>query len=424
MHLRILSVLALAAVAVADASAAGRARLGLAGRVRTSDGQPVAGALVFVSTARPRVGPSVTCPSCYLDCRKRARTDGRGAFALAGLDPSLVFTVGVAADGYAARFARNVDPAAGPLDVVLEAHAPLPGDPRRVVRARVVDGEGEPLVGALVEPIGHQTGRPSGGSFSQHFGPFGVDPVVAGADGRFALGFTVDADAILVQIEARDVATKIVAVATGRREEVLRLGSGRTVGGRLVRDGRPVAGAVVAAVQVERSATGFVGERTAETDRHGRFVLEHLPPAEPLVFYGKIEGLGAQGAVAERTLASAADGAVLDLGEVAVDPGLVLSGRVTTANGQPLPPHARIRVQRRAAWDWLEADLAADGRFALGPLPREIVEVSVDAPGYARAVQDANLRAEADWMRGYGAADLRFVLAPADATRRALSDRD
>ncbi|MFN8096599.1 MAG: carboxypeptidase-like regulatory domain-containing protein [Vicinamibacteria bacterium] len=390
--------------------------------MRTPDGRPIVGALVFVNTARPRVGPSVTCPSCYLDCRKRATTDARGAFTVPRLDPSLIFSVGAAADGYAARFTESVEPTGGPLDVVLEPRPPMPGDPRRVVRARVVDSQGRPIVGALVEPIGHQTGRSPDDAYSQHFGPFGVDPVVTGADGRLVLGMTVDADAVLVQVEARDFARKAIAVSTGGAEEVLRLGPGRTLRGRLVRDGRPIAGAVVAAVQVDRRVDTFVGERTAETDRLGRFLLEHLPPAEALVFYGKLQGLAATGAVAERTIPAAAEGTILDLGDVAVAPGLTVSGRVVTADGRPLPADAKIRVQRRAAWDWVEAELPADGHFTLGPLPREIVEVSVDAPGYSRAAQDANLRPEADWMRRNGASDLRFVLAPAH--RRSSSRRD
>ncbi|RPJ73702.1 MAG: carboxypeptidase regulatory-like domain-containing protein, partial [Acidobacteria bacterium] len=126
----------------------------LSGVIRTIDGEPIEGGLVFIYTARPRQGSSTTCPSCYLDCRRRARTGGNGAFEIAGVDPSLLFRVGVAADGYVASFQEDVDPTAGPISVSLTPEPALPTNPRRVLRGRVVEPHGSPVVGALIEPIG------------------------------------------------------------------------------------------------------------------------------------------------------------------------------------------------------------------------------------------------------------------------------
>ena len=119
-------------------------RPALTGVVKGSDDRPLAGAMVFIYTARPRSGTSTACPSCYLDCRKHAETDADGAFAIASLDPALLFQVGAIAEGHQASFQADVDPAAGPIRVTLSPQRPLPDNPRRVVRARVVDADGSP----------------------------------------------------------------------------------------------------------------------------------------------------------------------------------------------------------------------------------------------------------------------------------------
>ena len=65
----------------------------LTGRVLTTEGAPVAGAHVTIDSARVRKGTSPLCPSCYLDCRKSAETDEKGAFRIASVDPELLFNV-------------------------------------------------------------------------------------------------------------------------------------------------------------------------------------------------------------------------------------------------------------------------------------------------------------------------------------------
>jgi hypothetical protein len=98
----------------------------LTGRVLNLKGEPLAGATVFVSTAAPREGVAIFCPSCYLDCGKKTTTDGAGRFTLSDLDPSLVFHLVATADGYRAGGSRrNVDPAKQKAEIELE---PLPGD--------------------------------------------------------------------------------------------------------------------------------------------------------------------------------------------------------------------------------------------------------------------------------------------------------
>src|SRR6185503_8616340 len=88
------------ALAVAAAEGPGR----LEGVIGAAGGQPVSNAWVFVYSAAPREGLSVTCPTCYPDCVKRARTDTQGHFVIEPVNPELMFRLLVLAKGYRPDF--------------------------------------------------------------------------------------------------------------------------------------------------------------------------------------------------------------------------------------------------------------------------------------------------------------------------------
>jgi bla regulator protein BlaR1 len=134
-------------------AAAPAARPDLIGRVESTNGQPLQ-ATVFISTAGPKVGTSVFCPSCYDDCRKKAVTDNQGNFKIESLDPQLIFRILVVGNGFQPRFVHKVDPARGPVTVDLEPQnlAGLP--PGQIFRGRVIDTKGAPIEGAAVEALG------------------------------------------------------------------------------------------------------------------------------------------------------------------------------------------------------------------------------------------------------------------------------
>lgn len=93
MRASILSILILtSSVAVAESAS-------IRGTVVDEQGKAVSDALVDVYTAKPRVGTIPYCPSCYADCRKEVTTDAAGRFAISSLNPKLLFTLLVVADG-------------------------------------------------------------------------------------------------------------------------------------------------------------------------------------------------------------------------------------------------------------------------------------------------------------------------------------
>ena len=123
----------------------------LTGRVIDVDDKPVAGATVLVWHAGVKKGYSTYCPSCYADCGKRATTDDGGGFALHRLSPDLWFKLLIVREGFAPTFVEKVDPVVAPVSAKLPRRE-TPGDPKQVVRGRVVGPTGEPIRDAVVEP--------------------------------------------------------------------------------------------------------------------------------------------------------------------------------------------------------------------------------------------------------------------------------
>ncbi|TWU45652.1 Dioxygenase [Novipirellula aureliae] len=171
-----LMIIMLAVAAVAPRNAA------LTGKVQDENGSPIAGAIVDIYTARPRVGAALTCPSCYRDCAKSTTTDSEGRFSFNELDSGLLFRVLVMAPGRRPQLTRLTDPQTTQLDVKLEPiPTNLPID--RILNGRVLDDQGEPLAGAVVSPSGAKT------SEKRWWGSLpGVDEAsVTDAEGRFVI---------------------------------------------------------------------------------------------------------------------------------------------------------------------------------------------------------------------------------------------
>jgi protocatechuate 3,4-dioxygenase beta subunit len=130
----------------------------LRGTVVDSDEKPIAGARVEIAGAEPCEGLALYCANRYRDCGKEACTDERGQFEIRNLEPALKFSVLVFARGKTPRHTSFVNPAKHEATVKLEAAPPdEPG--ARIVRAVVVDDNGKPIAGAVIEPTGGQTAR-------------------------------------------------------------------------------------------------------------------------------------------------------------------------------------------------------------------------------------------------------------------------
>src|ERR1700685_692809 len=109
------------------------------GTIVDESGQPAKDATVFVYSAHLKKGYAIVCPTCWIDCGKRANTDAQGQFTITGLNPRLKFRLLVLKEGFTATAKGGVDPAQGPLQPIkLLPRAGSP-DESKIVHGRVTD---------------------------------------------------------------------------------------------------------------------------------------------------------------------------------------------------------------------------------------------------------------------------------------------
>jgi len=362
-------------------------RPNLTGVVRDEAGKPVTNAVVFIYTAGPKHGPSTFCPSCYADCRKRAGTDAQGAFAITNLAPDLLFRILVAGGGWQPQFVSKVDPALKPLAVTLK---PQPGaeSPDQKLQGRVVDADGKPVTGAVVSIRG--VTRSQGTQFG---GNDDVDQVaVSDADGKFLITSRKPFDAAGVDVEARGLAKGIFQnLATGGEIHTLKLTRGATISGRVVQDGKPLAGVEMNVSGANRESSVFVGDFSIATDADGKFLFANLPPRTEYVLCGTMDSLGARGCLPAKNIRAGDDSETSDVGDVEVRPAFVLGGQIRLADGNPLPAHEHVQLSRESPWDSAQMETDEAGRFNFAGVPPEQVSITARIPGYRLSLRNVSL---------------------------------
>ena len=84
-----------------------------------------------------------------------------------------------------------------------------------------------------------------------------------------------------------------------------------------------------------------------------------------------------------KVLRTGEDDTVTDGVELTARPAAVLTGRVTLADGKPVPPGTGITLGREGTWDAQQAVVGSDGRFRFQGAPvEEDLEVLFQLPGY------------------------------------------
>jgi hypothetical protein len=387
----------------------------LRGTVLDEDGEPLAGASVFVRTARPKEGEAILCPSCYLDCGRRAETGADGAFAIEDVDPELLFTLTGVAEGFTPFVTGFRDPLGEAVEMRLERRPELVDEPGRVFRGRVVDLEDNPVGAALVSVRMYSWGQIEGTRTTGSSRLEGADAMVmTRPDGTFELGFPRPLEELELHLSAKGFAeqqTTGVAVVGERTE--LTLGPGAIVRGRLVDGaGEPVAGRAVGLCGANRLGHAFIGEWTIATDEHGWFVFTNIPPSgvkrnlgdrwsylgdgsevEAYVYTMLADATAGGGSIEVAKIDVPRHGETRDLGTLSLSGDSVrLRGRVRLADGGGIPAGARLMVSRQHAWDQLIIPLdETGGAFDVrGLWPDEPAGLSFRVPGYRLSVENPN----------------------------------
>ena len=361
-----------------DESSAKYARL--TGKVTDESGAPIAGIRVDISTAGPKVGPAIFCPSCYLDCRKWAKTDEQGEFAIDQLDPHLKFRLVAAGPAHKATQTDLIDPESGPVTLSL-TKSPTDIDPNVVLSGVVKNHLGIPIEGALVGPYGAKTAD------KRWWGRIDVDSTVTDNQGRFAMVLPKEFLGMNIRVFADGYcAVQSDLLQPGPKSTEITMDEGATVTGRLASAGHPVANMSIAIVQVDRSTQNgiFIAAVNSVTDKDGAFEFKNLPPNQKYAIFsvvGEARRTTTDLILTTKTFTVPASGQSRDLGKLSVSKPVSISGKLVRADGQPMSSSTKLVLGRDPAWDLISFPINEDGTFSIDGLPPETYEIRVAGRG-------------------------------------------
>ena len=257
-------------------------------------------------------------------------------------------------------------------------------DPRRVVHGHVVGPRGEPLAGAVVEAeaVAYQD---KNGSDSRTWGaPKGLDPLAVTNDqGDFEIAYAKPASSITVMVRARGMAPqRFASLETGTERHTLALNRGASIRGRLVSHGQPVGRAEMGLVARDRTVDNFYSEVRIGTEPDGSFLFVNVPVPGQWYVYAKMDSVHSRGATDAVACVTEREDETVKLGDVTLQPGHRLSGRVVLTDGKPVPDGMRILLSAQRAWDNQTHDLPPDGRFEFVGLPTDDFSIHPAVKGY------------------------------------------
>lgn len=340
--------------------------------------QPIENATVLVHSASVRTGYDQYCPTCYVDCGKRASTDAEGKFTIEGLSPDLFFTLLVVKEGYTAAFVKKHDPEKGPAPAALKKR-PAQADPKQMVLGKVVDAQGQPVRDVLIAQQGviFDQGR--------RFGDIDwIDLIaVTNRGGEFEMAYSRPVAAMILEVTPRGMAPLLGTYRTGSERHSVTVTDGATIRGRLVSGGKPVPGAEMILTTHSRISGTFFREARIGTNEKGEFAITNVPPGRIWDLALRMDSVAASGLAAPVThVETKDDGQEVQAGDIEARPGFRLRGRVVLSDGSAIPPEMRLSLSPEGGMDRQVRVLPPGGNFEFGAAGKGIYLLQPAVKGY------------------------------------------
>lgn len=354
----------------------------ITGTVVDDSGQPAKDATVYVYSARLKKGYAIVCPTCWIDCGKHTDTDGEGHFTITDLNPALKFRLLVVKDGFTATAKGGVDPAQGQLQPIKLNRRVLSPDESKIVHGLVTDAAGNPVAGALIEPVGAI--QPDG---IMSFGKIDwIDSLAAtNASGEFAIVATKPVDKIILKISPRTLAPELATEPRGPAANAIVLTEGATIIGRLVEpNGTPAAYAEVVMISHADSNGQAFSDMRVGTDKDGSFAFTNVPVRRIWGIYPSTESLrGRNLAAAFHWCETTMDRQVVNVGNLTLRRGFTVTGKIKLPDKEDIPPGMHVTINPEWTATNRLADIAPDGTFEFNALAPGIYSLAVGLNGYA-----------------------------------------
>jgi hypothetical protein len=378
----------------------------LTGQVILPEGQSgAATVLVRCAQLKTNFESSVSIRNPILPTR--TQTDSSGNFKIGSLDARWLYFGDVMAPGCKLQELDQIDPAAGPLKISLElADTNVPPD--RVIHGRVIDAEGSPISGALIDIAG--TTRNGNGTWpaqdidyfsvsddAGNFVVYGKTPFAA-ADGKVeATGYAEasfeqwPSDAVN-QEWSRTGSMPKGLFAFARPLHQITLVKGAALQGRLVQDGRPVTNAEIRLNHCGVGSDCWFWDGTTVTDDQGRFLFAHLPPAQGYSICGGWDLTANGGAVPQTDVKTGENGSTNDIGDINLKSVSEVAGRIQLSDGRTIPANSHYHLSDAAMGGSPQASLGPDGSFHFAAVPGDTVSIYLRIAGYQLTPRDFMLK--------------------------------
>ncbi len=348
------------------------------GIVRTEAGQPLTEARVRIRGARKFADDKADLPVDDAVVGVEAVTGADGRFTMPPLPDNRIYKLIVFAEGYEPSTYGGLDPKSDPIEVRLKRAGP-PG--KFAVRGQVVGPGGKPVAGATVETQGVSVGGSMSWGSTQGF----PERVITGMNGDFLVSRNAAFSRVQLNISAAGLAPVKTWLPATNGVQTVELGAGAILQGRVLKEGKPLAGVRVGVSGSERSSEVYAGHYETGTDQDGVFTFKQIPPDTSWYLYGIMDSFKAHGALVSRLVKSSDHGETNNLGDLEIKAGLRLAGRVQTSRGEALPEGLKIRAGNDKVWDSQLAKVNDAGEFELTGLCPGELEVSLDSRNWRLA---------------------------------------